>query len=236
LFLFHGHKVPGFEFIPYSPVFGVTLASTMLVVGARLLDPNFLGNSDPARSATPPGPPFLRGGVQTALFAAVVVVWSLGSVVWMVKIFHNLRDFTEHYIPVAEYESYGWLDEHAQKSDVVLSTSGSVLATERIPASLASGNRLAKYVSARFVVGHLSVTPHVQELSARAEELFSGRMTLKQAIAFLDEMGVRWILVGGPARYPSQIDPATIPGVSEAHRNGDVRIYSYRSPEKREVP
>src|SRR5207244_2141310 len=38
-FLVHGENVPGLSFLPFTPVFGTTLPSVMLVLGACLLSP-----------------------------------------------------------------------------------------------------------------------------------------------------------------------------------------------------
>lgn len=201
LFLFHGHKFPWFSFMPYTPVFGATLPSVMLILGMVVLDSRHV--------------PEHPGGKRFALVALFVFVASLGSVVWMAKICRNLAFLPEHYIPLAEYESYDWLENHAEPSDVIVS-------------SLFSGNRMAKYVTARFALGHLAVTPHVHELSRRIEEFYSGELTVDEARSLLDELHARWIYRGPVERDLGTFDPAEIPGVIEQHAADDVKVYSYQ--------
>jgi hypothetical protein len=202
LFLFHGHKFPWLSFMPYTPVFGATLPSVMLILGIAVIDPRFFPEGHP-------------GWKRISLLTVFVFVSSLGSVVWMAKICRNLANLPEHYIPGSEYESYVWLENHAEPSDVIVS-------------SLYSGNRMAKYVSARFALGHLAVTPHVHELSRRVEQFYEGALTVDEAKSLLRELHARWIYRGPLERDLGSFDPAAIPGVVEQHTDNDVQVYSFQ--------
>jgi hypothetical protein len=201
LFLLHGHRLPFLSFMPYTRVFGVTLPSTMLVLGAVLFDPEFLRN---ARFAW----------TRPVLVAALVLVSSLGSGIWLAKICRNLANRPEHYVSPAEFAAHGWLGEHAERSHVILST-------------LDDGNRMAKYISARFVLGHGAVTPHVDELSRRVERFYSGTMSPREVIVLLDELHVRWIYLD-PAKS-SGVTPhlPDIPGIKLQYANNSVSVFSY---------
>jgi hypothetical protein len=201
LFLFHGHKIPLLGFMPYTPVFGMTLPSAMLLLGAALFNENWLRSG-------------YRAG-RIALLAMLVGVSSLGSVVWMAKIVRNLAYLPEHYIPAAEYETYEWLSEHAGRNDVILST-------------LYSGNRMAKYISSRFVLGHLSVTPNVREISERVERFYRGEMSEEETVLLLDEFNVDWIYLSPTERALGDVDLRRIPGVFEEHSQAGVQVFSYR--------
>lgn len=200
LFLFHGHKLPLFGFMPYTPVFGMTLPSVMLILGAPLFDESWT-----------------RGGhraARIALLATLVVVSSLGSAVWVAKVVRNLARLPEHYVPPAEYATYEWLGRNAGKRDVLLST-------------LYSGNRMAKYVSMRFVLGHLSVTPHINEISAKVDRFYKGELSPEDAKAMLDELNVDWIYLSPTERAVGPFDPLAIPGVSEKHAETNVQVFAY---------
>lgn len=204
LFLFHAHRLPGFGFMPFTPVMGISLTSTMLLVGVVLLDASLF---------FPVGRAPWKG---LALLTALVFVCSLSSAVWMAKIVRNLANLPEHYIPVAEREADVWLNDHADESDVILGT-------------LSSSNRMARFVSARFVVGHVNVTPRMHELSDQADRFFRGQMTPEESAAFLEETRVRWIYVGPHERELDNVDFASLPGVEERFSNPAVRILS-RTP------
>ncbi|HTI49631.1 MAG TPA: hypothetical protein VL475_01715, partial [Planctomycetaceae bacterium] len=202
LFLFHGHKLPWLSFMPYTPVFGATLPSVMLILGIVVLDPRLVHEESVSWK-------------RIAILAVVVFISSLGSVVWMAKICRNLAYLPEHYIPGSEYESYVWLQRHVDPADVIVSP-------------LFSGNRLAKYVSARFALGHLAVTPHVHELSRRVEQFYSGALSAEDAEALLRELHARWIYQGPLERSLGTFDPSTIPGVARQHKDGDVQVFSFQ--------
>lgn len=206
LFLIHGKSLPGLRFLPFAPVFGVTLASAMLIVGVRVVS---------SEALYPHGR--LAWG-RTALFAAVTSACCLSSAVWILKVCHNLRSFRDHYIPAAEYAAFRWLNENAGRSDVVLST-------------LPSGNRMAKYVSARFALGHRFVTPHAQEIAGRVDRFLAGQMSSAEANGLLSDLNVRWIYVGAPERSAATgttgFHPGEIPGVAERLDARDARVLSF---------
>jgi hypothetical protein len=201
LFLMHGKSLPGMGLIPFSPVFGLMLPSVMLVVGACLLEPieRLWTNSPTWR--------------RMMLVAALVAMNALGSAVWYLKVLHNLAHFPDHYLSAAEYEAEKWLAGHAGKSDVTLST-------------LPSGNRLAREVSCRFVLGHWSVTPHVRQLSSRVDRYYSGALSDADALALLDELQVDWIYFGPRERALGKFDPGQHPGVVARFENEQVRLFS----------
>ncbi len=202
LVLVHARDIPGLGFLPYSPIFRVTLPSTMLLLGACLLKPlENVWSNRPARG-------------RMSLLVAFVAVNSLGSAVWVVKVCWNLKRFPDHYFAVAERDAFAWLNEHAQVSDVVLTT-------------LPSGNRLARYASCRCVLGHWSVTPNVKHVSSQVKHFFANDLPGNEAAALLDEFHARWIYRGPHEKQLGSFDPQTLPGVSERFANDDVRIFSY---------
>lgn len=205
LFLIQAKDLPGLGFIPFSPVFEITLASVALALGAVCLERRLLVPSV--------GPAWRRRALPVALVATA----SLGSMVWLLKIGHNLRTMGDHYIQAAEYDAYRWLNENAMKSDVVLSR-------------LASGNRMAKYVSARFVLGHRYVTPHVEEISERVEKFYDGSMTVDEDCSMMNDMGIRWIFVSRADPLASDVQFRELRGVAERFANSGVRIFSYERP------
>ncbi|HLJ11948.1 MAG TPA: hypothetical protein VKU82_12205 [Planctomycetaceae bacterium] len=206
LLLIHGKQLPGLGFMPFAPVFGVTLVSTMLVLGAAALSPFKVSAGGG------------RGWRRPMLIAALIGVNSIGSAVWLVKITRNLAYFPDHYIGKAEHEAHLWLSGHAGESDVVLST-------------LTSGNRMAKYVSCRFALAHWSVTPHVNELSSRVDRFYRAAMTDDEALELLRELHVRWIYAGPREEALGKFEPAELPGVAERFANRGVRIY-FVEPQK----
>ena len=201
LVLVHGKSLPGFGFLPFAPVFGITLPSVMLVLGSVVLAPLF--QQAAVRSTW-----HKRG-----LVAALVIGNAVGSTAWLVKYSRNLACFPDHYISDAEHGAQDWLNRHAKRSDVVLST-------------LPSGNRLGKYVSCRFVLGHWSVTPHVKELRERVERFYSGEMSRDEARGFLKELNVRWVYRGPAER---ELGNASVPGLgemAERYASGSVQVFS----------
>jgi hypothetical protein len=256
LLLYHAHKLPGFEFIPYTPLVGATLPSTMFVLGAGLFRKEWFWGagggiadldkggdvgseisnlrSEISGTATIQNPkskiqnaPALTPALTPTLsqreravthrvaacgLAAVVLAGCLGSAVWVVKIVRNLAYLPEHYVPVAVREADAWLSEHVGREDVILST-------------LPAGNRMARHVSARFVLGHINITPHVKELSPLIEQFYRGELSDGDARALLDEMGVRWIYFGPHERGQGERDLLTLPGMIERFANDKVRVY-----------
>ena len=201
LVMVHGKSLPGFGFIPFAPVFGVTLPSVMLVLGSVLIGR--------LKEIWTGRPAWGRGSV----IAALVIGNALGSAVWILKISRNLACFPDHYITAAEHDAHVWLNQHANRSDVVLS-------------ALASGNRMAKYVSCRLVLGHWSVTPHVKELGERVERFYRGAMTRDEARALLDELDVRWIYRGPPERELGIADLPELEWVAERYASGNVQVFA----------
>lgn len=206
LLLMHGKHLPGLGFMPYAPVCGLALPSIMLVVGACLLEP---------LERVWHGAPAWR---RLGLVAAFVAVNSISSVIWVAKITRNLAYLPDHYI-AAEHMAHEWMSQRADPSDVLLST-------------LPSGNRMAKYVSCRFVLGHWSATPHVEELSKRVERFYGGTMTVDEATSLLDELHAHWIYFGPRERALGGGDPGTLRGVAPRYAKDDVQIFSYQQAGK----
>ncbi|MGQ0635003.1 MAG: hypothetical protein ACT4QC_10360 [Planctomycetaceae bacterium] len=197
LLLYHAHKLPGFGFMPYTPLVGATLPSTMFILGAGVFSLDRGGTR-----------PFSR-----LLVASLIVLTCLGSVVWVVKIGRNLAYLPEHYVPTAVRDADNWLAAHAGKDDVILST-------------LPAGNRMARYVPARFVLGHINITPHVKELSPRVERFYRGELGDAEAQSLLDELGVRWVYVGPHERALGSASKLQLPGLVEEYANPDVQVYA----------
>lgn len=204
LLLFHGHRLPFFSFMPYTPVFGATLPSAMLALGLAVLNSDWSGLSWPA---------WRRQG----LFVAFAIVTSASSTVWFAKICRNLAYLPEHYIPAAQHDAYGWLNQHAAHSDVVFST-------------LFSGNRMAKYVSARFVLGHKAVTPNRPAIEQRVETFYRGKLSSAEAAAMLTEFQTRWIWLSPIEQELGTVSLEQIPGVTRRYAKPGIEIYSYDLP------
>ncbi|QDU45297.1 hypothetical protein Mal52_37900 [Symmachiella dynata] len=202
LVLVHANKLPLFSFLPYSPVFGITLITPMVILAVPLSD------AIKNRLAT------RRVRVLVGVFVVLIAINSLGSGVWVLKTVYNLRSFPDHYIATTDAQAFDWLNTHSQESDVVLST-------------LYTGNRMAKQVSARMVLGHWSVTPHVREMTRTAVDFYAGEMSPTSAKAFLDELDAEWIYVGRDEEQFGTIALEEIPGVTLSYANDEVRIYSY---------
>ncbi len=202
LMLVHAHKLPLFSFLPYSPVFGITLVSPMVILGMPLLDAfrAKLKNS--------------RKSIFIGALAALIAIVALGSVIWVLKTLYNLRSFPDHYIAATDADAFDWLSRHSNESDVVLS-------------SLTTGNRMAKRVSARMVLGHWSVTPRVHDMSAAVERFYDQHMKPDETKAFLDSLGVDWVYVGPNERPPGSAAMPEIPGLSLKYANDAVQIYEY---------
>jgi hypothetical protein len=111
-----------------------------------------------------------------------------------------------------------WLAAHAEPTDVILS---------RRPA----GNRLGRLVSARVALGHYSVTPDAARLEERVERFFAGAMAPAEAVAFVRELGVRWIyrsLTESP-----DLRAKELPGITRAYHAAGIVIYSVSSAQTR---
>jgi hypothetical protein len=202
LILFHAHRFPGMGFMPYTPLLGITMTSTMLLLGVGLIDaPYFLREGRPAWG-------------RRALLEIAVLGCTLSSAVWMVKICRNLHNLPEHFIESDDRRAYDRLNEFARDPDITLG-------------SLVTGNRAAKYASSRFVLGHINITPNVHELSARVKRFYSGDMSDEEAVTFLDEMGVDWIYFGLDEMGETDVDLAAIPGVKQQFDFGGVQLYRY---------
>lgn len=208
LLLFHAHRFPGMGFMPYTPLLGITLTSTMLLLGVGLIDaPQFSREGRPAWG-------------RRVLLSIAVVACSLSSGVWLLKICRNLAHLPEHYIEFDESAAYYWLDSHAHDPAVTLSM-------------LATGNRASKYASSRFALGHINITPNVHELSARVDRFYSGEMSDAEAVELLDELGVDWIYFGPEEQTRGDVELSTIPGVELRIDWEEVQLYSYERGRRR---
>jgi hypothetical protein len=93
--------------------------------------------------------------------------------------------------------------------------------------TLASGNRMAKYVSCRFALGHWSVTPNVKDLTIRIDRFYRGEMTDDEASRLLDDLNVRWIYFGPHERQLGTFAPGHYRGITTEYANGQVQVLSY---------
>lgn len=209
LALFHAHRLPFFGFMPYTPMLGSTLGTTLIALGSAAM-PDGIHSSVEGTSGNGR---FSRRRLRLALLALLVLVNGLSSVVWMVKIPRNLARFPDHYIPRPEAAAADWLARHAAPDEVVLCT-------------LPTGNRLCRFVSARFVAGHVNVTPNVRETSARVAQFYRKEMTPPEADAFLAELRVRWIVEGPEERRVGSLNPGGLQGLHQQFRNELVTIYA----------
>lgn len=209
LVLFHAHRLPFFGFMPYTPMLGSALGTTLIAFGSAAL-PDGLHSSAEETSVNER---LCRRRLSMAVLAGLVLVNGFSSVVWMVKIPRNLARFPDHYIPQPEAAAADWLARHAAPDEVVLCT-------------LPTGNRLCRFVSARFVAGHVNVTPKVREISARIAQFFQKEMTPPETEAFLEELRVRWIIEGPEERRLGSLDPRGHQGLHEQFRNESVTIYT----------
>lgn len=120
--------------------------------------------------------------------SAVVLVLFLG--VWYAAgVYFSLaapvsREYAglPHYLPKEYLDGMAWLDGHAKEGDVsmVLPETGNLIPAWTL--------RVRPYV------GHPSETLDYQEKKARVGEFFFGNMSCEDALAFIRQSGVRWVV------------------------------------------
>jgi hypothetical protein len=86
---------------------------------------------------------------------------------------------------------------------------------------------VARYSSARVVLGHWSVTPHGAELDDRVDRFCRGEMTPTESKEFLEQQGVTWIFWGIGERHQGS-EMKAIPGFDKRVINRDVVLYRSR--------
>ncbi|MBN2370311.1 MAG: hypothetical protein JXO72_07480 [Vicinamibacteria bacterium] len=156
--------------------------------------------------------PAIRFGRPPAL-AFLVLLNSISS---GVMIWERTRTVSTHHhyyhVRVADLAAYEWLNDAAREDDVIL-------------ADELNGNRLGRFVSARVVLGHYSVTPWSDARRAEIGRLLFGELSAADAHAYLKTMGVRWLFFH-PRRHPG-FHPGRIPGCRIRYRARGVAIYSF---------
>lgn len=211
LILFHAHRLPLAGFIPYTPMLGSSLGTLLFVFASAILP------SELHQRRTNLSSHWLwrSSRMQVLLLSVLVLFNSCSSVIWLIKIPRNFARLPDHYIPLTDMSAYQWLNLHAIPQDVVLS-------------SLPTGNRVARYASARFVLGHINITPHVKELSLQVKRFYNCELTPAQAESFLRKLRVKWVIYGSEERRMGALCQPERLGLISRFSNDSIIVYENR--------
>jgi hypothetical protein len=197
LILLHGRR--WLPFLPFSPQLMIPTMGAVYVLALPVL-----------RFERLKAMPIVA---RCAILTSLVLVNSLSS---GFMFYERARIACTHHhyyhVRVADVAAFEWLNRVAHEDNVVL-------------AAEQDGNRLGRFVSARVVLGHYSVTPHSDLRRAEIERLLSGAMSANEAHAYLKTMGVRWLYLH-PRRHPN-FRPGCIPGCRLRYRARGVAIYTF---------
>ena len=180
--------------LPFSAQNGMTVMAPVVVLGLPLLE----------RWTT-------AAGRRRTLLGSVVVINAMASVVLLRELTAvTTTHLGNYHIRTADLEAFAWLRGHAREKDVIL-------------ADYLDGNRLGRFVSARVVLGHYSVTPNAAALDARIRELLAGTVSAEEARAQLASWNVRWVYAS-PREHPDAVFPR-VPGCDRAWSVRSVTVY-----------
>jgi hypothetical protein len=187
--------------LPFSPQVGLpVMAPVVLLALPAFPAAAWSGLALPARAA----------------LAALVAINSVSSGVLLRQRASIVTTQISYYhLPTAALEAFAWLRTQAGPEDVIL-------------ADYIEGNRLGRFVSARVVLGHYSVTPEAAAVDAGVKRLLSGQLGGEDARRLLDAWRVRWVYYS-LKKYP-QAALDEIPRCARRYRRQGIVIYECGAP------
>ncbi len=114
--------------------------------------------------------------------------------------------------PRAVVKAIDWLEDHAQPTDIILSTPEE---SNYIPAR--SGNWV--------FIGHPAITSHYEEKKRAVEAFFGDGMSDKERETFLREYNIAYVFYGPQERALGTFAPETKPFLEKVYGSSGVEIY-----------
>ena len=111
-----------------------------------------------------------------------------------------------------------WLKSQVKESDVVLS-------------DYPTGTTLSQLVTARVVLGHWALTPHLDSLAKDIDRFLRGEMEQPEAEALLQRLGVNYVFVTARRDHKAPAYFEALAGLRNVFENDTVAIFA-RDPER----
>ncbi|MCC6487302.1 MAG: hypothetical protein IT364_07360 [Candidatus Hydrogenedentes bacterium] len=198
LVLVHSNRV--LPFMPYTPQLAVPMITAIILVSAGAFRPRDHGAARPA---------------ALAALALFLVLNALTSPFYLQRAASAAASNKSLYVHVEDLKAIDWLKDHVREQDVILS-------------NYAMGTKLGQLLPARVVLGHWALTPHVDALGKRIDQLIDGRLEPGEAAALLAELRARYLYVPNPRRWARAYPPGAIPGIRLVYDNPSIAIYEVR--------
>ena len=198
LALVHSNRV--LPFMPYTPQLGVPLVTPMILLGVAVFR---------SRDADQPKGSRLQ---VLAIAAAFLLVNALTSPLYLQRAASAAASNKNSYLHVEDLRAIDWLKAHVREHDVIVS-------------NYPMGTKLGQLVSARVVLGHWALTPHVDALAKQVDALLDGSASPVEAASLLRELRTHYVYVSLPKRWARAYPPGAIPGVRLVYENPAAAIY-----------
>lgn len=199
LALFHGNRV--FSFLPYTPQLGIPLASPMILLGVAVF-----------RRSQEDAPARLRPAFVIAA-AVFLIVNALSSPLFVARACQLAANNNENYISNSDEQAVEWLKSQVKETDVVLT-------------DYPTGTTLSQLVTARVVLGHWALTPHLDSLATEVDRFLRGELNQPEAESFLQRLGVNYVFVTARRDHKDPSYFQALPGLREVFKNDTVAIFA----------
>lgn len=199
LALFHGNRV--FSFLPYTPQLGIPLASPMILLGVAIF------RNAPSNATSRLRPAFVIG------VAAFLIVNALSSPLFVARACQLAANNNENYISNSDEQAVEWLKVQVKEADVVLS-------------DYPSGTTLSQLVTARVVLGHWALTPHLDSLAKEVDRFLRGEMDQPEAEQLLQRLGANYVFVTARRDHKAPAYFEMLPGLRKVFVNDTVAIFA----------
>ncbi len=200
--LFHGNRV--LSILPYTPQLGIPLASPMILLGVAVF------RKAPANTSLRLRPAFVIG------MAIFLIVNALSSPLFIARACELAANNRENYISDTDEQAVEWLKSQVKEADVVLS-------------DYPTGTTLSQLVTARVVLGHWALTPHLDSLAKEVDRFLRGEMEQPEADSLLQRLGVNYVFVTARRDHKDSAYFEALPGLQEVFKNDSVAVFARES-------
>jgi len=201
LVMFHGNRV--LSFMPYTPQLGVPLVTPMIVLGVAIFRRAATGTASRA------GPAWVAG------ILVFLVVNALSTPLYLIRACEAAVSSNRNYIEIKDLEAIRWLGSRVRETDVIV-------------ADYPIGTKLGQFLDGRVLIGHWALTPHIEEMSARADRFLAGQMDREEATSFLEGVRARYIYVSPRNERAGPEYFQRLPGLNLEFENAGVMVFTHQ--------
>lgn len=114
--------------------------------------------------------------------------------------------------PVTDVDAYQFMKANAPKDAAVL-------------AAFQTSNELPAWAPVRVITGHGPESVRAEEITPRIRQFFQASERDEERLAFLQELGIRYVFYGPQERRLGSRDPGLSPFLKPVFENGGTRVY-----------